>query len=100
MVIPLSPSTILSGVETAQVGMDAGIVTIIQTVGNAVGMTVVDMLLFLLLGQAERAEGAMLANAVAHVAHYGHTFAPATLYNVTATVLSFVLLWRTRRRHA
>lgn len=53
MVIPLSLNTILSGVETAQAGMGAGTVTTMQAVGNAVGVTVVGVLLFSLLGQVE-----------------------------------------------
>ena len=103
MVIPLSLNTILSGVETAQAGMGAGTVTTMQAVGNAVGVTVVGVLLFSLLGQVEGADGAVTADAAAHAAHaahYGHAFALATLYNVAATVLSFVLFWRAWRRHA
>ncbi|MCL6455505.1 MAG: MFS transporter, partial [Ralstonia pickettii] len=100
MVIPLSLNTILSGVETAQAGMGAGTVTTMQAVGNAVGVTVVGVLLFSLLGQVEGADGAVAAEAATHAAHYGHAFALATLYNVAATVLSFVLFWRAWRRHA
>ncbi|MGN6259773.1 MAG: MFS transporter [Ralstonia sp.] len=100
MVIPLSLNTILSGVETAQAGMGAGTVTTMQAVGNAVGVTVVGVLLFSLLGQVDGADGAVAMDAATHAAHYGHAFALATLYNVGATILSFVLFWRAWRRHA
>ena len=83
--------------------MGTGTVTTMQAVGNAVGVTVVGVLLFSLLGQVEGADGTVSADAAAHAAHaahYGHAFALATLYNVAATVLSFVLFWRAWRRHA
>lgn len=91
MVIPLSLNTILSSMETAQVGVGAGAVMTIQAMGDAVGVTTVGVLLFSLLSQVERTEGAVLADAVAHAAHYGHAFALATLYDVAVTVLLFVL---------
>lgn len=97
MVIPLSLNTILSSVETAQAGMGAGTVTTMQAVGNAVGVTVVGVLLFSLLGQVD---GADAVGSAAHAAHYGHAFVLATLYNVGATVLALVLFWRAWRRHA
>ncbi|CAJ0800538.1 Multidrug resistance protein Stp [Ralstonia condita] len=97
MVIPLSLNTILSSVETAQAGMGAGTVTTMQAVGNAVGVTVVGVLLFSLLGHVD---GTDAASPAAHAAHYGHAFALATLYNVGATVVALVLFWRAWRRHA
>jgi len=97
MVIPLSLNTILSSVETAQAGMGAGTVTTMQAVGNAVGVTVVGVLLFSLLGHVD---GADAVDAATHAAHYGHAFALATLYNVGATVLALLLFWRAWRRHA
>jgi EmrB/QacA subfamily drug resistance transporter len=97
MVIPLSLNTILSSVETAQAGMGAGTVTTMQAVGNAVGVTVVGVLLFSLLGHVD---GADAVDATTHAAHYGHAFALATLYNVGATVLALLLFWRAWRRHA
>lgn len=96
MVIPLSLNTILSTVETAQAGMGAGTVTTMQAVGNAVGVTVVGVLLFSLLGT----DGTEAADAATHAAHYGHAFALAMLYNVAATVLALVLFWRAWRRHS
>ncbi|PLT20430.1 MULTISPECIES: MFS transporter [Ralstonia] len=98
MVIPLSLNTILSTVETAQAGMGAGTVTTMQAVGNAVGVTVVGVLLFSLLG-ADGSETADAAAHAAHVARYGHAFALAMLYNVAATVLALVFFWRAWRRH-
>ena len=94
MVIPLSLNTILSSVETAQAGMGAGTVTTMQAVGNAVGVTVVGVLLFSLLGQVDGGSTA------AHAAHHGHAFALAMLYNVGASALALVLFWRAWRRHA
>jgi hypothetical protein len=63
-----------------------------------VGVTVVGVLLFSLLG----ADGTEAADAAAHAAHaarYGHAFALAMLYNVAATVLALILFWRAWRRH-
>lgn len=57
-------------------------------------MTVVGVLLFSLLGRMEGVEGAVSAGAAAHAVYYDHAFALATLRNVAATVLSFVLFWR------
>ncbi|MEW1780884.1 MFS transporter [Arthrobacter sp. NPDC080086] len=96
MVLPLSLNTILSSVDTAQAGMGAGTVTTMQAVGNAVGVTVVGVLLFSLLGHVEGAEG---VDAASHAAHYDHAFAMAMLYNVAATVVALVLFWRAWRRH-
>jgi purine nucleoside permease len=45
-------------------------------------------------------DGAAAVDATTHATHYGHAFALATLYNVGATVLAFVLFWRAWRRHA
>ncbi|WP_296224672.1 MFS transporter [Ralstonia sp. UBA689] len=100
MVIPLSLNTILSSVDTAQAGMGAGTVTTMQAVGNAVGVTVVGVLLFSLLGPAEGNSMADAMGSAAHAARYGHAFALATLYNVGATVLALMLFWRAWRRHA
>ena len=100
MVLPLSLNTILSGVQASQAGMGAGAVTTMQAVGNAVGVTVVGVLLFSLLGHVEGGSAVDAVDAAAHVARYGHAFALATLYNVGATALAFVLFWRAWRRHA
>ena len=71
-----------------------------QAVGNAVGVTVVGVLLFSLLGHVEGGSTATAVGPAEQVVRYGHAFALATLYNVGATVLAFVLFWRAWRRHA
>lgn len=99
MVTPLSFDIILSGAGTVQADMGVGTVTAMQTVGNVVGVMVTGALLSSLLDRVKGAEGTVSADTAARAAHYGHTSALATFYNVAAMVLSFVLFWRAWCRH-
>lgn len=85
IVIPLAFNTILSGIRDDQAGMGAGVLSTMQTIGTSVGVTIVGVLLFSLIEHATTASS-LLTHQV-----YGHALAIATIYNVVAAILSFVL---------
>jgi MFS family permease len=92
IVIPLALNTILSSITEAQAGMGSGTVGTMQTVGASLGVAIVGILFF------------SLANPEVTVAPelrttlYGHAFAIATIYNVVAALVSFILFTRLRRK--
>jgi MFS family permease len=85
MVIPLALSAILGAVRESEAGMGSGAVSTMQTVGTSVGVAIVGVLLFSSIGQAAAIPPAL------RPAVYGHAFAVATLYNVGAAIVSFVM---------
>lgn len=82
LVIPLAFNAILSGVRDDQAGMGSGMLSTMQTVGTATGVTIVGVLLFAFV---QHAGGAAPAE------RYGQALAWATLYNVAAASVSLLM---------
>jgi MFS family permease len=92
IVIPLALNTILSGVSEAQAGMGSGTVSTMQTIGTSVGVAIVGILFFSL------ANPEVTVAPELHSTLYGHAFAIATIYNVVAALVSFILFTRLGRK--
>lgn len=93
--IPLALNTILGGVRADQAGMGSGVVSTVQTAGAAIGVAIVGVLLFSVIEHENTATPALRA------AVYAHAFTTATLYNVAAALLSFVMfVWLYRLKKA
>lgn len=87
IVIPLALNAVLGTVRTEDAGMGSGISSTMQLTGTTVGVAVVGVLLYAALGAADLSEAA-------RAQRYGHALAWATLYNLAAVALSFVLFAR------
>lgn len=87
IVIPLALNAVLGTVRTEDAGMGSGISSTMQLTGTTVGVAVVGVLLYAALGVADLSEAA-------RAQRYGHALAWATLYNLAAVALSFVLFAR------
>ncbi|WP_394821589.1 MFS transporter [Pendulispora albinea] len=95
LVIPLALEAVLSRVGDEHAGMGAGALTTMQVVGSSVGVALVGVLFFSMIGEAGAAPAGLRA------VIYGHAFAKATLYNIAASLMSlvmFALLLRKARR--
>ncbi|VGO09987.1 Transmembrane efflux protein [plant metagenome] len=87
VVIPLALNLLLGRVRDEQAGTASGTISTLQTVGTAVGVTVVGVLFFAALAQSPSAD------AVAH----GQALAFATRYNLLAGLASLALFaWALR----
>ena len=84
-VIPLALYTILNSVDETQAGMGSGAVSTMQLVGTSVGVTIVGILFFSLIGSAS-GDVTPIRDTV-----YGHAFSVATIYNLAATFVSFLM---------
>ncbi|MBB3391766.1 MFS family permease [Rhizobium sp. BK275] len=87
IVIPLLLNMVLSTVTNAEAGMASGVFSTIQTTGSAFGVTIVGMILF---GMTD-GSGSEPGSAVRTAGVDGSAFAGATLYNLVAVTLGFVL---------
>jgi MFS family permease len=85
IVIPLALEAVLSGVESEHAGLGAGIVSTMQNVGSAVGVTIVGVIFFALARLPAE------ATASVRTLTLGHAFAHATIYNLLATGAAFLL---------
>ncbi|BES83329.1 MFS transporter [Pectobacterium araliae] len=79
--IPAALGSILARVEDAQAGVASGLVSTLQTLGNALGVTIVGTILF----------GQLAHQAGDTASQHGVALAWATLYNLTATATSLAL---------
>ena len=88
IVIPLALNVILSSVSEAQAGIGSGVLSTMQIIGSASGVTIVGVIFFSLLGQGQPSIQAAV---------YGYAFGVATLYNLAALFMSLVLFSMLRR---
>lgn len=87
MAIPSALGSVLARVEDSQAGVASGLVSTLQTLGNALGVTIVGTILF-----------AQLADQVGdQTSLYGMALAWASLYNLAAAAISLLLFRLTLR---
>lgn len=87
IVIPLALNAVLGSVRAEDAGMGSGISSTMQLTGTTVGVAVVGVVLFSVIGSPDLLDAA-------RAQRYGHALAWATIYNLVAVAGSFVLFSR------
>ncbi|MGE8687524.1 MAG: MFS transporter [Achromobacter sp.] len=87
IVIPLAFNAVLGAVRAEDAGMGSGISSTMQLTGTTVGVAVVGVILFAAIGSPELLD-------VDRAQRYGHALAWATIYNLAAVAVSFMLFAR------
>lgn len=90
IVIPLAFNTVLGSVRAEDAGMGSGISSTMQLTGTTIGVAVVGVVLFAVIGSPDLLDAA-------RAERYGHALAWATLYNLAAVAVSFLLFARLMR---